>query len=153
MSQINLRSAGCIKLYLTYYHAEPVMMTEGQLQEFKTRLKERFGELREEIRAELLRSDDRHFIDLAGLVHDLEEESVANLLVDLDLAVVDMHVEEIREIDQSLIRIATGEYGVCVDCEADIDVERQQAYLTAKRCTPCQQAYEHGHAGQDKHSL
>jgi hypothetical protein len=25
--------------------------------------------------------------------------------------------------------------------------------LTAKRCTRCQQAYEHGHAGQDKHSL
>lgn len=129
------------------------MVTESQSREFRTKLKARFYELREEIRLELLRSDNQHFIDIAGQVHDLEEESVANLLVDLDLAVLDMHIEEIREIDQSLIRIATGVYGICIDCEADIDLERLQAYLTAKRCTPCQRAYEHGHAGQKKRSL
>ena len=129
------------------------MMTESQLRDFRTRLKERFCELREEIRLELLRSDDQHFIDLAGQVHDLEDESVANLLVDLDLAVLDMHIEEIREIDQSLIRIAEGGYGVCLDCEGDIEVERLLAYLTAKRCAQCQQSYEHGHAGQHNRTI
>jgi RNA polymerase-binding transcription factor DksA len=148
MSQIILRLVACIKLYLTDYSLEAVMMTESQLQDFSTRLKKRFFELREEISLELLRSDDQHFIDLAGQVHDLEEESVANLLVDIDLAIIDMHVEEIREIDKSLIRIATGDYGVCVDCQGEIDVERLQVYLTAKRCTPCQAGYEHGHVGQ-----
>ncbi len=129
------------------------MMTESQLREFRTMLKERFCDLREEIRLELLSSDDQHFIDLAGQVHDLEEESVADLLVDLNLAMIDMHVEEIREIDQALMRIATGDYGVCVDCQGEIDLERLQVYLTAKRCTPCQKAWEHGHAGQDRSTL
>jgi len=129
------------------------MMTESQLREFRTNLKERFYELREEIRLELLRSDDQHFIDIAGQVHDLEEESVANLLVDLDLAVLDMHIDEIREIDQALIRVATETYGICVNCDAEIELERLRAYLTAKRCTRCQRAYEHGHAGQQKRSL
>lgn len=129
------------------------MLTESQLRDFRTRLKERFHELREEIRLELLRSDEEHYIDLAGQVHDLEEESVANLLVDLDLAVLDMHIEEIREIDQSLIRIAEDGYGVCLDCEGDIEIERLLAYLTAKRCAECQRAYEHGHAGNNKSSL
>jgi RNA polymerase-binding transcription factor DksA len=138
---------------MTDHSLETVMMTESQLQNFRTRLKERFYELREEIRVELLRSDEQHFIDLAGQVHDLEEESVANLLVDLDLAVLDMHIEEIREIDQSLIRIAEGGYGVCLDCEGEIEVGRLLAYLTAKRCTECQRAYEHGHAGHHKDSL
>jgi RNA polymerase-binding transcription factor DksA len=153
MSQINLLPPTCIKLYLTDQALEAVMMTESQLQEFRTMLKERFCDLREEIRLELLDSDDQHFIDLAGQVHDLEEESVADLLVDLNLAMINKHVEEIREIDQALMRIANDEYGVCIDCQGEIEVERLQAYLTAKRCAPCQKAWEHGHAGQDRSSL
>lgn len=129
------------------------MVSDGQLLECKVRLKARFRELREEIRMELLESDDQHFIDLAGQVHDLEEESVADLLVDIDLAVIDMHVAEIREIDQSLMRLAEGSYGVCVNCQDNIGFERLSANLTSKRCTDCQRAYEHSHAGQGKSSL
>lgn len=129
------------------------MLTEPQLHDFKTLLKERFCDLREEIRLELLRSDDEHFIDLAGQVHDLEEESVADLLVDLNLAILDMHIEEIREIDASLIRIAQGSYGVCNDCSASISVDRLNACPTAQRCTPCQSAFEHNHMGAEHHTL
>ena len=103
------------------------MLKEQQLLEFKTLLKKRFCDVREEIREELLRSDDQHFIDLAGQVHDLEEESVADLLVDLDLAIVDMHIDEIRKIDASLLRIAQGDYGVCTDCSAEIGIDRLKA--------------------------
>lgn len=129
------------------------MLSERQMLEFKTLLKERFCDLREEIRQELLRSDDQHFIDLAGQVHDLEEESVADLLVDLNLAILDMHIEEIRAIDASLIRIAQGSYGVCTDCSDEIAPERLNACLTARRCTPCQAAYEHNHLSQEGHTL
>ena len=129
------------------------MLTESQFLEFKMQLKERFCDVREEIRLELLRSDDQHFIDLAGQVHDLEDESVADLLVDLNLAIIDRHVEEIRDIDASLIRIAQGVYGVCIDCRIDIAVERLQVYMTAKRCTPCQSDYERTHAGPEVHTL
>jgi RNA polymerase-binding transcription factor DksA len=129
------------------------MLTDKQNLEFKTQLKERFCDLREEIRLELLRSDDQHFIDLAGQVHDLEEESVADLLVDLNLAILDMHIEEIRGIDASLMQIAKGSYGVCIDCGIDIAIERLRANLTAQRCTPCQSAYERNHAGPEGHTL
>jgi RNA polymerase-binding transcription factor DksA len=129
------------------------MFNDRQLLEFKTLLKERFCDLREEIRQELLRSDDQHFIDLAGQVHDLEEESVADLLVDLNLAILDLHIEEIREIDAALIRIARGSYGVCAECSAEITAERMNAYLTARRCRPCQSAYEHNHMGPEGHTL
>jgi RNA polymerase-binding transcription factor DksA len=129
------------------------MLTDKQRKELKQQLKDRYFELREEIRQELLRSDDQHFIDLAGLVHDIEEESVADLLVDLDLTLVDMHVEEIRQIDAALIRLAEGNYDLCVNCSGDIPVERLKACPTAKRCTPCQAAYEHSHLGPEGHTL
>lgn len=134
-------------------HQGRAMLSERQLHEFKTLLKERFSDLREEIRQELLRSDEQHYIDLAGQVHDLEEESVADLLVDLNLAILDLHIQEIREIDASLIRIAKGSYGVCVDCSAEIVPERLNAYPTARRCTPCQSAYERLHLGPEGHTL
>ena len=129
------------------------MLTDTQIHDFKKKLNNRFFELREEIRLELLKSDDQHYIDLAGQVHDRAEASVADLLVDLQLASIDRHIQEIRDIDGALMRIAAGSYGTCVDCESPIDVDRLQAWSTAKRCQPCQVEYERLHAGGKGPSL
>jgi len=129
------------------------MLSNKQLNEFKTALDARYAELREEIRQELLDSDEEHFIDLAGQVHDLEEESVADLLVDLDLAEIDRHVEEVREIDAALLRIARGSYGICADCDDEIEVARLRAHPTARRCEPCQTNFERNHAGPKRSTL
>jgi len=129
------------------------MLTETQRLQFKQQLKERYYNLREEIRQELLNSDNEHFIDLAGQVHDLEEESVADLLVDLNLAILDMHIEEIRAIDAALIHLAEGSYGICADCNDDIAAERLQITPTATRCTRCQSSFERNHAGGEHHTL
>lgn len=123
------------------------MLNQEQLREFKKMLDKRFYDLREEIRLELLESDNEHYIDLAGQVHDMEEQSVADLLVDLDLAIVDLHIDEIREIDAALMRIASGDYGVCQKCGGDIELERLRAQPVAKRCLPCQELHESTHAG------
>lgn len=120
-------------------------LSEQQIGEFKAILNRRFGAMREEIRQELLHSDDENYIELAGRVHDPEEESVADLLVDLNLASIDRHVNEIRAIDEALMRIATGNYGICIDCEQPIAIERLKANPTAKRCHICQEQFEKTH--------
>lgn len=129
------------------------MLSAAQVQGFKKKLNDRFFELREEIRLELLKSDDQHYIDLAGQVNDRGEKSVASLLVDLDLASLDRHVEEIRDIDAALSRVSSGSYGICIDCEDSIEVDRLNAHITAKRCRPCQVRYEHGHVARSGPSL
>lgn len=113
----------------------------------KAALDKRYTELREEIRQELLRSDEEHFIDLAGQVRDLEDESLADLLVDLGLELIDMHLAEVREVEAALGRIATGTYGDCMDCGGEIEADRLRAYPTARRCWDCQSMYEKNHAG------
>jgi DnaK suppressor protein len=118
------------------------MLTQYQINAFKDTLGRRFQSVREEIRQALLRSDEQSYIELAGRVHDAEEASVADLLVDVSLADIDRHVEEIRDIDAALSRIATGRFGTCCDCGEAIEVARLEAYPTAKRCAPCQAAYE-----------
>jgi RNA polymerase-binding protein DksA len=127
-----------------------VQLNDHQISHFKHRLQDRFMELRREIAAELLRADEEQYSDLAGRVHDDADESLADLLVDIELASVDRHVQEIRDIDAALLRIAEGTYGECSDCAQPIAVERLEAYPTARRCIVCQAAYErtHAHAGR-----
>ena len=129
------------------------MLTEKQIVGCKRKLDDRFYELREEIRLELLESDNQTYIDLAGRVHDLGEASVADLLVDLQLADIDRHIQEIREIDAAMMRIATDNYGICTDCRSFIGIDRLQAYPTAQRCQPCQAEYERLYAGPGRASL
>ncbi|NNK33184.1 MAG: TraR/DksA family transcriptional regulator [Xanthomonadales bacterium] len=114
--------------------------------EFRERLGQRFQALRDEVRRALLDLDGEHFVDLAGQVRDLEESAVADMLVDLDLTLLDMHIQEMRDIETAQIRLDRDEYGVCVDCSETIDVERLRAYPTAKRCLACQKRYEQSHA-------
>ena len=129
------------------------MLTARQLRELKAQMEERNRALREEVLEELMASDNEHYIDLAGQVHDLEEESVADLLIDLDLAIIDMHVKEIRDIEAALLRVNTGAYGVCIECDDDMEVDRLRAFPTATRCLLCQENYERNHAGNNTSTL
>ena len=129
------------------------MLTENRISNFKKKLDDRFFELREQIRLQLLNSDEQTYIDLAGLVHDIGEASVADLLVDLQLADIDRHINEIRDIDAALLRIAAGSYGVCTDCTTPIADDRLQVYPTAKRCHRCQVKHEHDYIGTKTPSM
>jgi len=119
----------------------------------KTRLEQRRAELLSSIRRQLLESDNQTYIDLAGRVHDSAEEAVADLLADIGFAGIDREVSEVGDIEQALIRLATGVYGICIDCQADIPFERLSAYPTAKRCLACQQRYESGNTAPLRPSL
>lgn len=124
----------------------PAPISVHQINVFKTKLNDRFMALRREISAELLRSDEEQYSDLAGRVHDTGDEALADLLVDIELASIDRHVQEIRDIDDALMRIADGSYGTCCDCQEPIAIERLEAYPTARRCIVCQEAHDHAFA-------
>ncbi|MDX1431197.1 MAG: TraR/DksA C4-type zinc finger protein [Gammaproteobacteria bacterium] len=111
----------------------------------RKRLRQRYRELREIIRDELIEADAERYSDLAELVHDLGDESVADLLADVNLAVIDHHIAEVRDIEAALARIGGGTYGECSDCGEAIDAARLEAYPTAKRCHRCQSRREQSH--------
>ena len=68
-------------------------------------------QLREEIRQALLKSDSEHYLQIADSVRDLEDESFADLIVDVGLAEIDRDLEELRAIEAALLRVADGSYG------------------------------------------
>jgi RNA polymerase-binding transcription factor DksA len=117
-----------------------------QLSRLRESLDARFRELREIIRQELLSSDNEHYSNLAGRVHDLGDESVADLLADINLAVIEHHVEEIREVEAAILRMSAATYGLCVECGDEIAATRLDAYPSASRCLRCQTRRERNYA-------
>jgi RNA polymerase-binding protein DksA len=128
-------------------------LSEKDRTELRRMLEQRRSALIEEIRAELARSEDQRYVDLAGRVADSGEAAVADLLVDLDAAMTDRDVRELREVEAALARMDDGSYGECRDCGVDIDPARLRANPIAMRCIGCQTRYEHGSAGGRTPSL
>jgi len=117
-------------------------LTDEQIHELKSTLRAERTQLLEAIHAELLRSDEESYTELAGRVYDIGDQSAADLLADLDLAAVDRELNELRDVEGALARFAQGGYGRCEDCGADIGYERLRAYPTARRCLSDQRRRE-----------
>lgn len=117
-------------------------LTTEQLADLTGRISARKARLLEEIRGVLARSGNERYADLAGEAGDVGDASVAALLRDVAEAEVRRDVLEIRDIVAAEGRIASGRYGICIDCGAMIGYARLSAYPTAKRCLRCQQERE-----------
>jgi RNA polymerase-binding protein DksA len=120
-------------------------LTSIQIRALKEALQARHRALLEGVRDELEHSGDRSYIELAGRATDPADESVADLIADTGAALVHRHVEELRDIEAALRRMAEGGYGECSDCGAEIGFGRLKAYPTAERCVRCQGQLEKTH--------
>ena len=101
---------------------------------------QRSQELRDDIQRELTKYDSERYSDLADQVADIGDRSVADLLVDVDLAEITRDVQEFREVEAALLRIAQGSFGRCIDCDGEIEPERLEALPSAARCYRCQRS-------------
>ena len=116
-----------------------------QLEFLRSTLRKRAAQLREEIRQTLLRSDHEQYVMIADQVHDLEDDSFADLMVDVNLAEIDRDLQELRLVDAALLRVGEGSYGQCEGCDSPIEFERLSATPFATRCFDCQTTFERTH--------
>lgn len=117
-------------------------LTAQQVEKLRQLLDARTKTLASGVREELANSDHQHYRDLAGSVTDTADEALAKTLVDVDAAIIDRHVTELRDIDAARGRMRDGTYGICTDCAEPVAFDRLSAYPTAKRCINCQQQRE-----------
>lgn len=121
-------------------------LTAAEKQQIADKLAERRAALAAEIRSELERSGHEHFADLAGEVTDAGDASVADLLVDQDIAIVRRQVEELTQVEAAQQHLADSDFGACAECGADIGLPRLLVQPAATRCIACQQAHEKRYA-------
>ena len=93
-----------------------------------------------------------NYVD-AGGDGDAGDEALADTIVDIDNAVIGLHLQKVTDLNAALDRIQAGVYGVCIDCGCDIGFERLSAYSTAKRCIRCQHLREKTFASKPKSNL
>lgn len=124
-------------------------LTPTELNRMRTRLRERDLELRRAIHAALVHSEDKTYAEVAGRVLDSAEESVADLVSDAHILMMEKEVAEQADVVAALARITDGTYGECIDCGDAIGIKRLEAWPTAKRCIRCQTHYETTHRGRD----
>ena len=111
-------------------------LTETDLTELRQRMLERSKFLEGEIAGKL--GDTAHDFDALGRVGDSGDFAWAEAESGLDLAEALRDIEEWRGLREAMRRMAEGNYGVCVDCGAEIPVERLRSQPLALRCVDCQ---------------
>lgn len=129
-------------------------LNQGQLSKLTKHLDRNYTSLLKEVRDELETPEHQQYIDLID--HgpaDTADEAIGDALADINLAIIDRHIREIRDIEAARGRIKDGSFGACVDCGNEIGFERLQAYPTAKRCLVCQQRRERFYAHERTHTL
>lgn len=128
-------------------------LTEEQVSELRSMIDERLRALSSEYREGLDRARNDSLGNLAGPAADTGDESVASLIQDLDQADASRDANEMRELNAARDRMASGAYGICASCGADISYARLRAAPGAIRCIRCQENYEKTHAGAGRPTL
>lgn len=121
-------------------------LSAQELREFDALLRQRHAQLREEAHNALMESEDSQYQALAGRVHDPGEESVADLISDLNIRQIDHLAQELYATETSFARMRNGTYGICIDCGTQINIDRLRAVPTALRCIDCQSRQEKDYA-------
>ena len=120
-----------------------MVLSKAQLSQLRTRLDQRYDLLLEEVRDALEKSENQQYVELIDRAPaDIGDQSVGDALADLSLAMIDRHIQEIRDIEAARARIKDDRFGICADCGQEISFERLLAYSTAKRCLACQRQRE-----------
>jgi DnaK suppressor protein len=67
----------------------------------------------------------------------------------LGLSAAGRHSAQLRAVDEALLRIERGEYGICIDCGEAIPEQRLLADPAVSRCVNCQALSERTFAEKD----
>lgn len=109
---------------------ERYLLLKGMLEDRRREIHEKLRSLREAIPME------------AHDVRDAEEQSVDDFVQEVDLALMQMKSETLKKIDRAILRLESGSYGRCQECEREIAAARLRALPFAVLCRDCQEETE-----------
>jgi DnaK suppressor protein len=117
-------------------------MSELNLQEIKQKLLDEREILITKLKGNDLSIDDSETPDPVDL-------AVRNYSKNVMLAVSENESRQLVLIDEALLRIEDEEYGLCQNCEKEINPKRLAAIPWARYCLSCQQLLEQGLLEED----
>jgi DnaK suppressor protein len=82
-----------------------------------------------------LSDDAQHRVDS---VPDIGDQALLDSQRGRDISILEMRNRMRQNIDEALMRLDEGTYGICSDCGVDISEKRLKAVPFARRCVTCQ---------------
>lgn len=95
-----------------------------------------------DLRDELFRKLGKDYSQQFDIPHDIEDLSLMDVIEDTGIAVADIRRRELEELDEALLKLDEGTYGMCSECEEHIDEERLKAVPFAVFCVKCASGHE-----------
>jgi DnaK suppressor protein len=105
-------------------------------------------------RTENVRGNTADALELAAAddgVKDVADMSVQDVSQEIEYRLSERESQMVADIDQALLRIDEGSYGVCARCGQEIPDARLEAVPTARYDAQCQALIEQG-TGEDEHA-
>ena len=87
-------------------------------------------------------STELESVSQASSSSDTIDRSDAIQSVDLSLSLANMNFLNLRQVQVAKWRLASGEYGLCVDCREEIEEKRLRAIPFAIRCLKCAETHD-----------
>lgn len=124
-------------------------MQAQRLEHFRKLLLEQLRRYTEHIRTEQAAALEMSDED----VKDSVDLSVLDLNREIIFRLGERDSQAVADIDQALLRMKEGNYGICGRCGKPIDERRLEAIPTARYDAPCQTAIESANGEEDMPSL
>ena len=124
-------------------------MDQEKLDRFRGILLEQLRQHTENARAN--QNDALEFAGNDDGVKDVADMSVQDVSQEIEYRLSERESQMVADIDQALLRIDEGSYGVCARCGREIPERRLEALPTARYDAECQSLIEQG-TGEDEHA-
>ena len=124
-------------------------MDEKRLDYFRNVLLEQLRQHNENVREN--QSDALEMAAADDGVKDVADMSLQDVSQEIEYRLSERASQAVADIDQALLRIDEGSYGVCARCGKDIPERRLDALPTARFDAECQSLIESDN-GEDEHS-
>ena len=124
-------------------------MDEKRLDYFRNVLLEQLRQHNENVREN--QSDALEMVAADDGVKDVADMSLQDVSSEIEYRLSERESQMVADIDQALLRIDEGSYGVCARCGKEIPDARLEAVPTARYDAECQTLIEQA-SGEDEHA-
>ena len=104
--------------------------------------KKKLLDIRKELAGEVEKSRQYSHEEVDGDVPDINDDASRTYSRQVILELGEREREQIKEVDEALERIESGEYGFCIECGEDIPEKRLELIPYAKWCVDCKEKLE-----------
>lgn len=131
-----------MEIHQDYNENAMSQLNEIQLSQFRDQLDIEQVQIRSSICAIFRASSHASHLLAANNLARLSTDELIEFTQKIDNPSLSKKVEKLKNVDASLISIELGMFGLCSDCESELDTLLLKATPTTQRCPDCEVKYQ-----------